>query len=81
MRDNIKTTYWGGFQFNPIRGKINPTLFTFLGFKKVKSDNKHGNLSDSHSLPSLTCVPNSPLVSSFCSYAMCGDIFYLSNEN
>ena len=62
MVGNMKSTWWVGFHFNPMNGKINEVGFVFLGIKKVKTNNKQGNVSDSHSHGPQTPIPNSPLV-------------------
>ena len=60
MPVNLKTTYFSGFHLNQLYGKVSYPYFTFPDLKKVKTDNKHRNLSDSHSHLPLTLVPNSP---------------------
>ena len=45
MVGNMKSTCWVGFHFNPMSEKINEVGFVLLGKKKVKTNNKQGNVS------------------------------------
>ena len=62
MAGNMKSTCWVGFHFNPMSGKIKEVGFVFLGIKKIKTDTKQSNMSDSHSHDTLPSYQTAPLL-------------------